>query len=832
LKFNIKKISLAINARFEGNENVNFSSVSIDTRTITEGNDTLFVALTSNRNDGHKYLREAYLKGVRAFLISNREILHDSYPEAGFLVVKDTLKAFQELAKFKRKIFKIDVVGITGSNGKTVVKEWLSQLISPQENVCRSPKSYNSQIGVPLSVWNLSKKNTIGIFEAGISEPDEMHRLSDIIQPTKGIFTNLLFAHDENFSSRNQKAIEKLKLFHGCKKIYFCADHKNIVHAITEQKISKSRLCSWGKSGKNNNLLNVALIIVKIISKENLTTIWAQYRKKKLTLIVPFNDKASIENAIHCWLFLLESGYKNRVIQERFLNLSPVEMRLELKKGINGCSVINDSYSLDIGSLSIALDFLNRQTQHQKKTVIISDISESGKKINDLYVDISKLLSEKKINRLIGIGKDISSCKNLFHCEKIFYQTTEEFIKDFSSSHFLNEAILIKGARKFEFEKIGVFLQEKSHDTVLEINFSNMIHNLNYYRSIVKKEVKVMAMVKAFSYGSGSYETAALLQHHGVNYLAVAYADEGVELRKAGIELPIMVMNPEEQSFSDLIEYNLEPEIFSMRILDLFFNFLKEHRIKKHPGIHVKLDTGMHRLGFTESEINELINRLKKNSKIKILSIFSHLVGSDTAQLDYFTQKQINLFKKISLLIANEIGYKPLFHICNSSGISRFPHAHFDMVRLGIGLYGIGTENEEKNHLLNSVVWKTKISQIKFLKTGDSVGYNRSGSIKGNKVIATIPLGYADGFSRRLSNGIGSVYIKNKPVPIIGNVCMDMCMIDITEVYNQFKINEGEEVIIFNSTTSLHSFAKKSGTIPYEILTSVSQRVKRIYLTE
>ena len=832
MEFSLNNIAVILNADCKGEKNVRFSAISVDSRTLSNPDRTLFAALVTSRNDGHKYIEKLYSGGVRAFLISSENINFKAFPGAGFILVHDTLKSLQHLAAYKRSIFKVNVIGITGSNGKTIVKEWLAQLMSVEENICRSPKSFNSQIGVPLSVWGLNEKNTLGIFEAGISEPDEMENLEKIIRPTYGIFTNIKAAHDENFVSRQQKADEKIKLFLGCRKIFFCADHKEIVKAISHNGLSQKRLVSWGKSGKKNKNLNTLLRITGIKGNGLGSTINAIYRNKKIQVAIPFNDRASIENAIHCWLYLLESKFPNRIIQERMLQLSPLAMRMELKKGINGCSIINDSYSSDVESLSIALDFLNRQVQHSKKTVILSDILESGKHQKELYSTIARLLQEKKIDRLIGIGEQISQHKRMFGCEKQFYNSTEQFVRAYSPAMFRNEAILLKGARKFGFEKISIQLQEKSHDTVLEINLNHLVHNLNYYRSLLRKEVKVMAMVKAFSYGSGSYEIASALQHHGVNYLAVAYSDEGVELRKAGIKLPIMVMNPEEQSFNDLIEYNLEPEIFSHHILDRFFVFLQEYDFKKFPGIHIKIDTGMHRLGFQEKEIPDLLKKLKLKSKIKVLSIFSHLAGSDSSLLDAFTQTQINIFKNQSEFLSAGLGYKPLFHICNSAAITRFPGAHFDMVRLGIGLYGIGIGAAEKKKLINAGVWKTKISQIKYLSPGDTVGYNRSATVHKPTVIAIVPVGYADGFSRRLSNGRGYMYLRGRKVPVIGNVCMDMCMLDVTDVVISENIREGEDVVIFDSSDSLKRLSQKSETIPYEILTSVSQRVKRIYVEE
>ena len=833
MEFSLKNLAPSLKAIIIGKNQVRFEHLSLDSRAVFSPEKTLFVALVTKRNDGHKYISQLYERGVRAFMISdNSQIDFESFKEAGFLLVPDTLIALQELASIKRALFKIPVIGITGSNGKTIVKEWLAQLLFSDENICRSPKSYNSQIGAPLSVWNLKRGNTLAIFEAGISHPGEMINLQKIIQPTHGIFTNLGSAHDENFSSRLQKANEKIKLFLKAKKIFFCSDHSVVVQSIRENKIPLEKLVSWGSIKNQKKNLNTVLLIKKIGTSSSGSVISLKYKRKHFQLSTTFNDQASIENLLHCCLYMFENKFSFTEIQNKIQQLNPLQMRMELKKGINECTVLNDSYSSDVESLSIALDFLNRQAHHQKKTAIISDIVESGQQQKVLYTTIAKLLFEKKIDRVIGIGENIFEYKNLFKGKKTFYKSIEDFLRKYNSSMFMDEAVLIKGARKFQFEKIGLLLQEKSHDTILEINLNALVHNLNYYRTLIKKEVKVMAMVKAFSYGIGSHEVAGLLQHHGVNYLAVAYSDEGVELRKAGIKLPIMVMNPEEQSFHDLIEFDLEPELFSIGITGKFLSFIKDHKIKKIPGVHLKLDTGMHRLGFESGQIGELILKLQASTGIKILSIFSHLAGSDNPALDDFTKAQIRSFKVLSKKIISELKCNPLLHICNSSAISRFKEAHFDMVRLGIGLYGVGVTQEERNNLMLAGSWRTKISQLKNIGPGDTVGYNRAAKVNKKTLIATVPVGYADGFSRRLSQGVGEMYIKNQSAPVIGNVCMDMCMLDVTEIATSNNLNEGDEVVIFDSAESLFKLSQKLQTIPYEVLTSVSPRVKRVYTAE
>jgi Alr-MurF fusion protein len=825
VNFSLKNIAKKINASVAGDESLVFSFLSVDSRSISDSTQTLFVALQTSRNNGHNYIADVYQKGVRTFLVSEKKFPFKKYPGAGFLIVENTLEALQQLAAYKRSLFKNPVLAITGSNGKTVVKEWLYQLMQEDEIICRSPKSFNSQIGVPLSVWQLEKKHALGIFEAGISHPGEMERLAKIISPTEGLITNVKAAHEENFSSRKEKANEKLKLFLQCKKIFYCADQKESAEVLggpAYKSITKSAWSSSKKKGKN-----IALNITKIEKENSLTHLHAKYKGKILRIKIPFTDDGSIENAIHCWLYLLEHGYVNAVIAERIQSLAPVAMRLELKQAVNNSSLVNDSYSSDLESLSIALDFLNRQHQHPKKTVILSDIIQSGKNKKELYKEVTALLHSKKVDRVIGIGSEINLVGNSFKGEKEFYSTTEDFISTYNASHFSNEAILLKGARKFEFERIGALLQQKSHDTILEINLNSVIHNLNYYRGLIKPGTRIMAMVKAFSYGSGSYEIASALQHHNVNYLAVAYTDEGVDLRKGGIKLPIMVMNPEPQSFNDLLQYHLEPEIFSARIFDLYADFVREKSAKEVPGIHIKLDTGMHRLGFEETEIPALITKIK-SQRLKINSIFSHLAASDEPSLKEFTQMQLESFIRASEQLMRVLKYKPLRHISNSAAIRRFPEAQFDMVRLGIGMYGVGADAEEQKHLQNSGTWKTIVSQIKKLQAGETVGYSRRGVVNKPTVIATVPVGYADGFSRKLVNGKGGMYVSGRFAPVIGNVCMDMCMLDITGI----NAAEGDEVIIFNSPETLSRLAQMADAIPYEVLTAISPRVKRIYLEE
>jgi Alr-MurF fusion protein len=822
LEFTLKDIAGILKASVKGSADLAFSEILTDSRTAVFGQKALFAALTSGRNNGHNFIAPLYEKGIRCFLISDERVDHEKFPGAGFVLVNNTLTALQELATHKRSLFKIPVVGITGSNGKTVVKEWLYQLLNDELRICRSPKSFNSQIGVPLSVWQLNDTYQLGIFEAGISQPGEMEHLEKIIQPDLGIITNIKAAHDEHFSSRQEKTLEKLKLFVHCKKLFYCADSEQIPGAIKAKAFAAAEHFSWGKNGTS------ALHIISRTTGSNKTEIKAKFKEQEIYISIPFTDDASFENACHCWLYMLVAGYDNKIIAERMALLEPVAMRLEMKQGMNNSTLINDSYNSDLESLSIALDFLNRQHQHPKKTIILSDIYQSGKNERELYADVARLLSSKHTHRVIGIGPALKANSKLFAGEKLFFSSTAEFIKSFNPDLFNNEAVLIKGSRSFEFEKISTLLQQKSHDTILEINLAHLVNNLNYFKSRLKPGVGLMAMVKAFSYGSGSYEIASALQYHHVNYLAVAYADEGVELRRGGIKLPIMVMNPEPQSFESLIHFNLEPEIFSFGILSLFTDYIKNYSADKIPLIHIKLDTGMHRLGFSEAEIDELCKKLSLVKQVRIASLFSHLAASDEPGLEEFTREQIKTFDRASTKIVKLFPYKILRHLSNSAGISLFPEAQFDMVRLGIGMYGIGCGEEEQKNLLNVGTLKTTISQVKELQPGDTVGYSRKGQITKPTSSATVPIGYADGYSRRFGNGKGSMYVKGKKCPVIGNVCMDMTMIDVSGT----DAREGDEVIVFSSPSQIMEMATAAETIPYEILTSVSPRVKRVYLQE
>jgi alanine racemase len=799
--------------------------ILIDSRKLISPDNTMFFALVSKRNDGHNYIPELYQKGLRNFVVSTPPQRPEDYPGANFILVKNTLAALQALARHHREQFDIPVIGITGSNGKTIIKEWLFQLISHDRKVIRSPKSYNSQIGVPLSVWQMDEQHDLAIFEAGISEPDEMDKLQPIIRPTIGILTNIGEAHSENFISQQQKVGEKLKLFRRGQTLIYCMDQPEVMEIIIRSEIQKSiSVFTWSRKQPAD------LVITSITKDTGRTRITGHYKDKDISIGIPYADEASIENAIHCWATMLYLGYDPEILPERFIALTPIAMRLELKAGINHCTIIYDSYNSDINSLNIAIDFLNQQANQKKKTVILSDILQSGKDEEELYGRIAEIMHSRNIDRLIGIGPTIGRQSEQFQMEKTFFASTEEFLRHFSFTSFNNEFILLKGARMFEFEMIGKALQQKTHQTVLEINLNSLVHNLNHYRSKLNNGTKVMAMVKAFSYGTGSFEIANALQFHHVDYLAVAYADEGMELRKAGITVPIMVMNPDEQSFDSIIQHNLEPEIYNLRILGLLEKAIRKNILPRNKPvkIHIKLDTGMRRLGFMEEDMDELLQRIGENMMLYTQSVFSHLAASEDPAQDDFTREQIEKFRHMSERIKEMVDHPVLMHILNSAGISRFPEAQFDMVRLGISLYGIADLKEDQEALEPVTTLRSTISQIKAVRRDETIGYDRAFRAERDMQIAIVPIGYADGLARSLSNGKGSLVLKGQRVPIVGNVCMDMCMVDITGL----QAEEGDDIFVFGKEKSVPELANEMGTISYEVLTGISRRVKRIYFHE
>ncbi|MES2826642.1 MAG: bifunctional UDP-N-acetylmuramoyl-tripeptide:D-alanyl-D-alanine ligase/alanine racemase [Bacteroidota bacterium] len=791
------------------------SQLVIDSRAVVDPEESLFFALAAKR-DGHQYLQDAYDTGIRNFVISNATYL-DQFPDANIILVKDVLFALQTLAAYNRKQYSLQTVAITGSNGKTIVKEWLYQLLAADHNIIRSPKSFNSQIGVPLSVWQIDEDHTLGIFEAGISKANEMETLARIIQPTIGILTNIGEAHAEGFESHFEKLTEKLKLFADTEIFIYSPDYTT---GIKEKDLPGKTRFSWSLKQK----ADLQILFVEPI--DGRTYIRARFKGEEIECLIPFRDKASVENGIICWATMLALDYAPKEADIRLEKLTLVSMRLELKTGINQCSLIDDSYSADTSSLAIALDFLNLQNQHVIKTVILSDLVETGKTDEVLYKEIAALLKQKNINKLIGVGPHIAAHADVFELESVFFESTQEFIDKFPSLHFSNETILVKGARRFEFERISAIISQKIHDTVLEIDLNALSGNLQYYRNKLKPGVKVMAMVKAFSYGSGSFEIANLLQYHKLDYLAVAYTDEGVSLRKAGITMPIMVMSPEPSGFDAIIKHHLEPELYNIDILKSFSGYLGDNEYD-YP-VHLKLDTGMHRLGFEELDIADLLLSLKADKKLKVVSVFSHLVGSESADHDDFSRHQLARFTAMADDIEQEIGHPFIRHLSNTSGITRFPEAQLDMVRIGIGLYGFDGGLSNPRALQTVAVLKTTVTQVKHLKPNESVGYSRKGSLAEGGEIATVKIGYADGYSRRFGNGVGHMLINGKPVKTVGVICMDMCMLDVTGM----NVKTGDEVIVFNGELTIADLAKQIDTIPYEILTNISQRVKRVYFYE
>ena len=809
-----QNIEQVLHAKRHGDKiNGSIENVSIDSRSLQNNKKTLFFALVGPNNDAHVYIESLIDNGVRNFVVNH--IPEGLSEKATFFVVDNTLDALQKYAAYYRSLFKFPVFGLTGSNGKTIVKEWLNFLLSPDFNIIRSPKSYNSQVGVPLSVLSINDKHNLGIFEAGISKMNEMVKIEAIVKPTIGVITKIGSAHAEGFESIEDKIKEKLKLFKHSKLIIYQKS------ALVDAQIdSKAKTFTWSFDDA------AADVLIGRKTVEDKTILQVQHGKVHFDVEIPFQDEASIENSATCLMVLLSFKYNKKTIHDRMPWLYPVEMRLKVKNGINNTTLIDDSYSSDFQSLKIALDFLESQKQFKNKTIILSDIFQSGLSDEELYSKVAQLIKNNKINRVIGIGETICAYKHKFtNCTT--FKNTADFFLNFNYLNFVSETILIKGARHFKFEEIVKALEEKTHETVLEINLNAISYNLSFFKSKLKPTTKMMVMVKAFGYGSGGFEIAKLLEHHKVDYLGVAFADEGINLKNGGINLPIMVLNPETTSFSSIIQYKLEPEIYSLKGLKAFLKIAESRKLKNYP-IHIKLDTGMHRLGFEEANLNELIAILKGNSLVSVKSILSHMATSDDSKHCDFANAQINLFEKLSSQLITELNIQPIRHILNTSGISNFPQAQYDMVRLGIGLYGVSNNVEEQEYLENVGTLKSIISQIRTVPAGDSVGYGRRFVAKKETKVATIPIGYADGISRHWGNGLGFVTINNQKAPIIGSVCMDMLMADITEI----NCKEGDAVTIFGESPSVSYIAKKLQTIPYEILTGISQRVKRVYYRE
>ncbi len=814
--YTVDELAKAVNGIVVGDADYSFSFVSVDSRTISSAAGSVFFALKGIVRDGHQYVEELINKGVKIFVVNSDFVLPDEGQDVTFIKVANSMLALQDFGAFVRSEYKGTLVGVTGSNGKTIVKEWIYQVLRNSYSVFRSPRSYNSQTGVPISLSLLENIYNISVIEAGISLPGEMEKLQRIIKPEVGILTNIGEAHQENFTGYKEKLEEKLILFRDCKKLIYCRDNELIHNTVREKLSPDVRLITWGFSDGS------VYKIRKIVRKDKETSISIHGIPHEF--IIPFTDEASIENALQVIIFALSYKADPEMLIESMAKLEAVEMRMEILKGFNSCTVISDSYNSDIRSIQNSLGLLMQQNQHNKRTVILSDIYQSGKTDRQLYSDIADLVKSINIDKFIGIGQGISSHRSFFSKDSFFYNDTDAFIRSGIWTAFRDQAILVKGSRIFEFEKITHLLQEKSHQTILEINLTSLVFNYNTYRSLLKPGTRIMAMVKAFSYGSGGFEIASKMQFLKADYLAVAFTDEGVELRKNGISLPVMVMNPSPESFWTMVEYKLEPEIYSPRILEEFIRFADRNGLQAYP-VHIKLDTGMHRLGFDRKDLPILLQYIP-SAFFEIISVFSHLAAADKPEHDDFTREQISLYKKMCHEIREKTGKMFLMHLLNSAGIVRFPEASFDMVRLGIGLYGIDVA--DKISLTEVSTFKTHISQIRTVNKGETIGYSRSGKAGDQIRIAVIPVGYADGIPGNLRNGIGKFLVKGHPATVTGNICMDMCMIDITGI----RAREGDEVIIFGPVHSLKFLAKAANLIPYEILTGIPERVKRIYLEE
>ncbi|KXB43029.1 alanine racemase [Bacteroidales bacterium KA00344] len=824
MTYTIEKVATFIGARRYGEQEARIGFLLTDSRSLCFPEETLFFALKSNRNDGHNYIPDLYRRGVRNFVVTNvPQDYETNYADANFLKVVDTLKALQRLAERHRDEFNIPIVGITGSNGKTMVKEWLHQLMSPDMYVTRSPRSYNSQIGVPLSVWLMNEQTKLGIFEAGISRKGEMSALRSIIQPTIAVLTNLGAAHQENFESMEDKCREKAMLFHDAETLVYNADDEIVAKVMAERKYQGEKLY-WSMHDSK-----APMYIKAVEKKATATTVTYIYKGEENWYSIPFIDDASITNSIVCATIALRLGLGADVLDERMLQLEPVAMRLEVKEGRHGCTLINDSYNSDINALDIALDFMNRRPDHQgrRRTLILSDIFQSGEEPVQLYREVGELAVKRGVEKLIGIGPMISSCVDEFHTnEKYCFTTVEEFIHSEVFKELHDEVILLKGARRFGFDKITELLVQKVHETVLEVNLNAVVANLNYYRSFLNPDTKLVCMIKADAYGAGSVEVAKTLQEHRVDYLAVAVADEGAMLRGNGITSSIMIMNPELSAFKTMFDYDLEPEVYSFRVLDALVKAAEKEGITGYP-VHIKLDTGMHRLGFDpEKDMDELIHRLKHQDAVIPRSVFSHFVGADSDDFDNFSALQFARFEKASKQLQDAFEHKILRHMDNSAGIEHFPERQMDMCRLGLGLYGVNSRN---NEIINNVsTLKSTILQLRHVPADETVGYSRKGVLTRDSVIAAIPIGYADGLNRHLGNRHGYCLVNGQKAEYIGNICMDVALVDVTDIDCQ----EGDTVEIFGDHLPVTVLSDVLDTIPYEVLTGISHRVKRIYFQD
>ena len=809
-----------LDGRLSGLPDMEIAEVMTDSRRLGYGEGLAFLAISGKNHDGHNYIDSMYQKGVRVFIVERLPVNIEGLPDSAFIIVDNSIEALQKLASHVREDFASPVIAVTGSAGKTVVKEWLADVLGLTQSVIRSPKSYNSQVGVPLSVMRLDSRYRLAVFEAGISMPGEMNKLQKILKPDIGVITNIGDAHRENFPDDRTKTTEKLILFKDVSMIIYSSDQE-IVHSLIldDPVFSNKKLVDWSFGNKN-----AAAYVRKEPSYGGITPVTISYEGKVHSFDIPFSDRASVENAVTVAVTCLAIGIRPDILGKGLSSLESVAMRMELKNGINNCQLIEDYYNSDPGSLGMALEYLRSQ-KGLRTTLILSDFIQSGREEKELYSDVAGFVMRSGINKFIGIGNALTRNSNFFKLDSSFYGSTDEFIRNVNISDYRNEIILIKGARIYEFEKIGSLLEQQIHQTVLEINLDALAHNLNEFRRNLNPGTRIMAMVKAFAYGAGSAEIAKFLEYHRVSYLGVAYADEGVELRNSGITLPIMVMNPDPSAAEVMIRYSLEPEIYSFSSLEKFVSVASRHGVIDYP-VHIKIDTGMHRLGFVAEDATSLTEMIRRNESIRVISVFSHLAASEDPSLDNFTLKQVETFLAVARQVEKAAGHPLMRHILNSAGIARFPQYQFEMVRPGIGLYGVGKYSGLKMKPTGRFI--TSISQVKLVRKGEPVGYGCVDVSENDRLIATLPVGYADGLNRRLGNGKGCLYIKGRRVSVTGNICMDMCMADVSGI----DAHEGDEAEIFGDNISIEEIAEKCDTIPYEVLTSIPGRVKRVFFRD
>ncbi|HUW92346.1 MAG TPA: bifunctional UDP-N-acetylmuramoyl-tripeptide:D-alanyl-D-alanine ligase/alanine racemase [Bacteroidales bacterium] len=818
MNINAFKLAEITGGELHGDPAVSFNGIMTDNRSSGAGRDVLFIALRGPNHDGHSFISSLCGRGVCLFLVDTLPADTQVTAGATFIKVADTLEAFHRLAAWQRSNFHGKVIAVTGSAGKTIVKEWLAEALGTTVNVIRSPKSYNSQVGVPISLMNIDDRYEIAVIEAGISKPGEMERLASLIRPDTVVITNVGDAHGENFSGREAIASEKLKLASGAKLLIYNTDDQNIRKEVALHH-SGIRAFTWSLSSSD-----ASLIVERRENEDNGVSLHCTYDAGNFSAAIPFSDGASTENAVSVIAACLTAGMLQENIIAAVSVLPAVAMRMEIKKGINGCTLIEDYYNSDPGSLVMALDFL-RSHSRSRSTLILSDFRQIGGDEKSLYGNVAAAIRHAGIDRFIGIGESLSGNRSLFGTGSAFYNTTAEFTETFRSFAFRDETILIKGARAFGFERISSLLEQQLHQTRFEIDMSAVVHNLNEFRRVLNPGTGIMAMVKAFAYGSGSAEIASLLEYHHICYFAVAYADEGAALREAGITTPVMVMNPDASVMELIIQQNLEPEIYSQESFESFLKAAVRHGLLHYP-VHLKIDTGMHRLGFGQGDILSLAEKLQKEEHVRVVSVFSHLAASEDKRHDEFTHMQAARLISAAEILRQTVGYDFKMHLLNSAGICRFPKYQFDMVRTGIGLYGIGSY--EGLSLRHTGRFITSVSQVRIIPAGEPVSYGCNDSADHDRVIAVVPVGYADGLRRSMGNGRGFLFIAGRRVPTVGNICMDMCMADVTGM----NVKTGDEAEVFGKNLPVEEMAMQCDTIPYEVLSSIPSRVKRVYISE